>query len=68
MEVGRKQKISLARTMEHRETPISMLFHGRFRSIVSRSNAKDSVTYEPFHCLSLEIQVLSIGPTEYRMI
>ena len=54
-EVGRKQRVAIARTMEHTQSAISYLFFGRFRSLVKRPRAKDSVTAEPFHCLGLEI-------------
>lgn len=42
--------------MEHQESPISYLFFGRYRSILKRPGSKDSITSEPFHCISLEIQ------------
>jgi ubiquitin carboxyl-terminal hydrolase 10 len=53
--VGKNQKVAIARTMEHTESAISSLFFGRFRSLVRRPRAKDSVTTEPFHCIGLEI-------------
>lgn len=56
MEMGRKQRTTIARTMEHVISPISFLFYGRYRSIVKRPRVKDSATTEPFHCVSLEIQ------------
>lgn len=46
--------------MEHRVSPISFLFFGRYRSVVVRRKARDSATLEPFHCVSLEIQDPSI--------
>lgn len=42
--------------MEHESSPISFLLFGRYRSVVARRKAKESVTLEPFHCVSLEIQ------------
>jgi ubiquitin carboxyl-terminal hydrolase 10 len=60
LEVGKGQKVTLARTMEHVVSPISFLFYGRYRSIVKRPRLKDSITTEPFHCISLEIQDESI--------
>ena len=45
----------MTRTMQHHLSPISFLFFGKYRSVIKRPRSKDSVTMEPFHCVSLEI-------------
>lgn len=55
LEVGKGRKVSDTRTMRTTETPISFLFSGQFRSRVKRSGSKDSITFEPFNCLQLEV-------------
>lgn len=60
LEVG-KRGVTLTRTMEHHHSPISFLFFGQYRSVVRRARGKDSVTMEPFHCVSLEINDSSIA-------
>jgi ubiquitin carboxyl-terminal hydrolase 10 len=41
--------------MARAESPISLLFSGQFRSTVKRPGTKDSITFEPFNCLQLEV-------------
>lgn len=64
LEMGKNQKVSLARTMEYDASPISFLFFGIYRSVVKRPRAKDSVTSEPFHCISLDIDDPSVESLE----
>lgn len=64
MEVGRGQRLSVARTLDMAISPISFLFFGRYRSVVQRARAKDSITLEPFHCLSLPVEEPAIGNVE----
>lgn len=56
MQVDKRKRSSHVRTMEHEQSPISFIFFGKFRSILKRIGIKDSITYEPFHCISLDIQ------------
>lgn len=55
-EVGGRKVIALSRTMDHQESPISYLFYGKYKSILRKVGHKDSITLEPFHCISLPIQ------------
>ncbi len=55
------RRLSRARTMAHDESPISRLAFGRYRSIIRRTGAKDSITTEPFHCISLDIGGTTTG-------
>lgn len=64
MEVGPGQRLSVARTLDMAISPISFLFFGRYRSVVQRVRAKDSITVEPFHCLSLPMEGASIESVE----
>lgn len=64
MEVGPKQRVSETRTMAQTETPISFLFAGQFRSTVRRPRIKDSITFEPFNCLPLEVHHRHISSIE----
>lgn len=64
MEVDKKQRTSETRAMNKKESPISFLFSGQFRSTVKRQRAKDSITFEPFNCLPLEVHQRSINSIE----
>lgn len=64
MEIGRKQRVSETRTMTAAASPINFLFAGQFRSTVRRPRAKDSITFEPFNCLPLEVHQRHIGSVE----
>ncbi|KAI9137417.1 hypothetical protein BKA69DRAFT_1098103 [Paraphysoderma sedebokerense] len=55
IEVGPKNKVSVTRSIEIEESPISKIFGGKLRSVVKRSGCKDSVTVEPFQSLPLDI-------------
>lgn len=55
LEVGPKQRIIRARSMELSASPISFLFFGRYRSLLHRPRSKDSITTEPFHCISVDV-------------
>lgn len=41
--------------MSRIETPISFLFSGQFRSSVKRPGSKESITFEPFNCVQVEV-------------
>ena len=56
IEVGKKNKAVVSRTTETGNTFISRLFGGQIRSVV-RSGGKNSITYEPFLSLQLDIAV-----------
>lgn len=64
LEVGQKQKKSETRTMARIETPISFLFSGQFRSSLKRPGVKDSITFEPFNCLQVQVEHRMIGSLE----
>lgn len=68
MEVGPRQRLSETRTMAQTETPISFLFAGQFRSTVRRARARDSITFEPFNCLPLEVHHRQTGSIEEALL
>ncbi len=55
LEVGQAGRVSHARDVEHRESPVSALMYGRLRSVLRRPGARDSITTEPFCALGLDI-------------
>jgi len=56
MEVGRKNKTSITRTTDVEETPISRIFGGQFRSVLTCPGSNDSITLQPYQSLQLDIQ------------
>ncbi|GBB91435.1 hypothetical protein RclHR1_18730001 [Rhizophagus clarus] len=56
MEVGRKNKTSFTRTTNVEETPISRIFGGQFRSVLTCPGSNDSITLQPYQSLQLDIQ------------
>jgi hypothetical protein len=58
-EVGKKNRAYVTRKAEFKQSPLSDIFCGQFRSALSQPGVKDkeSVSLEPFFTLPLEIQV-----------
>ncbi|CAF0796641.1 unnamed protein product [Brachionus calyciflorus] len=61
-EVGKKNRAMITRKAEFKQSPLSDIFCGQFRSALSQSGAKDkeSASLEPFFTLPLDIQSDSI--------
>lgn len=60
LEVGPQRRIAASRVHAEQESPISLLFSGRLKSILRTASARDSITTEPFQCLPLEIDSDSV--------
>lgn len=60
LEVGPQRRIATSRVHAEHESPISLLFSGRLKSILRTASARDSITTEPFQCLPLEIDSDSV--------
>ncbi|KAJ6474718.1 hypothetical protein DFH09DRAFT_1217887, partial [Mycena vulgaris] len=56
LEVGRKNRVVVTRTVKEAELPISRLFGGKFRSTLCVAGQKDSVIIEAWRTLRLDIQ------------
>lgn len=69
-EVGRKNRAFVTRKPEFKRSPLSEIFCGQFRSVLSQPGVKDreSISLEPFFTLPLDIQVflLSFLPKSYK--
>jgi ubiquitin carboxyl-terminal hydrolase 10 len=56
LEVGKKNKVSVTRTVSSQESAITRIFGGKLRSVLKIPGAaKDSATLEPYQHLQLEI-------------
>ena len=69
-QVGKGQKKSVARFCASlgASTPISALFRGLMHSSVSAPGKKPSVTVEPYHCLSLDVDSPGVGSVEDALV
>ncbi|KAJ7858810.1 hypothetical protein B0H14DRAFT_3864257 [Mycena olivaceomarginata] len=56
LEVGRKNRTVVTRTVKSAESPITRIFGGRFRSTLRAPGQKDSVIVEDWRSLRLDIQ------------
>ncbi|KAJ7465978.1 hypothetical protein FB451DRAFT_1138093 [Mycena latifolia] len=56
LEVGRKNRAVVTRTIQAVESPISRIFRGKFRSTLRAPGKKDSVIVEDWRALGLDIQ------------
>jgi ubiquitin carboxyl-terminal hydrolase 10 len=58
-EVGKKNKAFITRKTEFKQSPLSDIFCGQFRTALSQTGFKDkeSVSLEPFFTIPLDIQV-----------
>ncbi|KAJ7681639.1 hypothetical protein B0H17DRAFT_1075760 [Mycena rosella] len=56
LEVGRKNRAVVTRTIKAAESPISRIFGGKFRSTLRAAGQKDSVIVEDWRALRLDIQ------------
>ncbi|RKP03172.1 hypothetical protein CXG81DRAFT_17237 [Caulochytrium protostelioides] len=54
-EIGRRNRKLVARDITLRDTPVSTLFFGRTRSVISGPGFKDRVTTEPFITFPLDL-------------
>lgn len=66
-EVGTgNKKISAKRTVEIEPSPISNIFGGQFRSVLSipKSKESQSITLDPFQCVQLDISDSNINTVE----
>ncbi|KAJ7792833.1 hypothetical protein B0H14DRAFT_3498749 [Mycena olivaceomarginata] len=57
LEVGRKNRTVVTRTIKSAESPITRIFGGRFRSTLRAPGQKDSVIVEDWRSLRLDIQM-----------
>ncbi|KAJ3139437.1 hypothetical protein HK100_011509 [Physocladia obscura] len=67
-EVGQKQKKTVTRTMEIKESPVTQVFGGKIRSTLKAPGDKDSVMVEPFLSLQLDIAPENVESIEDALI
>lgn len=70
-EVGsNNKKISAKRTVEIEPSPISRIFGGQFRSVLSipKNKESQSITLDPFQCIQLDISDSNINTVEDAFI
>ena len=65
-EVGGRRKVSSKRVSEVEPSPITSLFGGRFRSVltVPKSKESHSITVDPFRCILLDISLEDVVTVE----
>ncbi|KAI0797517.1 hypothetical protein C8Q75DRAFT_738539 [Abortiporus biennis] len=56
LEVGKKNRAVMTRTIKSAESPITRIFGGKFRSTLRAPHQRDSVTIEDWRSLRLDIQ------------
>ncbi|KAJ3530235.1 hypothetical protein NM688_g7738 [Phlebia brevispora] len=56
MEVGKRNRLVMTRTVRSAESPITRIFGGKFRSTLKAPHQRDSVTVEDWRSLRLDIQ------------
>jgi ubiquitin carboxyl-terminal hydrolase 10 len=61
MEVGHKQKAATTRTTDIIESPITKIFGGKLRSVLSVPGLPNSVTLEPYTPLQLDIHTPDVN-------
>ncbi|KAI0320712.1 hypothetical protein OF83DRAFT_1052586 [Amylostereum chailletii] len=61
MEVGKRNKTVLTRTVKSVESPITRIFGGKFRSTLRAPQQRDSVVVEDWRSLQLDIQKDSVN-------
>ncbi|KAJ3127898.1 hypothetical protein HK098_005539 [Nowakowskiella sp. JEL0407] len=66
-EVGKKNKVSITRTTEFVDSPISKIFSGRMRSVLRCQGSKDSVKIDAFQTLQLDIMSDEITTIEQAL-
>ncbi|KAK1218858.1 Coronin-like protein crn1 [Marasmius sp. AFHP31] len=64
LEVGKKNRTVVTRTIKNADSPISRVFGGKFRSTLRAPGQKDSVMVEDWRALRLDIQSDSIHTIE----
>ncbi|KAK9325998.1 hypothetical protein V1517DRAFT_312398 [Lipomyces orientalis] len=55
LEVGKKHKVVVTRTTSAALSPITKIFGGQFRSVISAAHQKPSVTLDPYQHVQLDI-------------
>lgn len=60
-EVGPKQRAAVSRSFDHDGSPITKIFGGKLRSEFRVPGLKDSVTYEPYQPLQLDIGAANVN-------
>lgn len=65
-EVGNRRKVSKKRIADIEPSPITSLFGGRFRSVLTIPNSRESqsITVDPFRCISLDISQSDVETIE----
>ncbi|KAJ1927348.1 hypothetical protein IWQ60_003018 [Tieghemiomyces parasiticus] len=63
MEVGKNNRVAVTQTVATAESPITQIFGGRLRSVLKAAGSKDSITFEPFESL-----LLDISPSEVKSV
>ncbi|THU79480.1 cysteine proteinase [Dendrothele bispora CBS 962.96] len=56
LEVGKRNRMVVTRTIKSTESPITRIFGGKFRSTLKAAGQKDSATVEDWRSLKLDIQ------------
>jgi len=56
MEVGKRNRMVITRTIKATESPITRIFSGRFRTTIRAPGQKDSATVDDWNLLRLDIQ------------
>jgi hypothetical protein len=67
--VGKKNRAHVTRKVEFKQSPLSDIFCGQFRSALSQPGVKDkdSLSLEPFFTLPLDIQVVYFFNTIFKL-
>ncbi|KAK9470442.1 uncharacterized protein V1510DRAFT_423120 [Dipodascopsis tothii] len=64
LEVGKKNRVSVTRTTAVASSPITNLFGGSFRSVISVARQKPSVTLDPYQRVQLDISAPDVRTIE----
>ncbi|KAJ1959782.1 hypothetical protein IWQ62_004481 [Dispira parvispora] len=64
VEVGKKNRIATTRTLTLHPSPVTHIFGGQLRSVLRCPGAKDSITFEPFQSLLLDISPAHVESVE----
>ncbi|KAK9466340.1 hypothetical protein V1512DRAFT_208675 [Lipomyces arxii] len=64
LEVGKKHKVAVTRTISVVVSPITKLFGGQFRSVIQAAHQKPSITLDPYQRVQLDISDPSVYTIE----
>ncbi|KAJ1658958.1 hypothetical protein IWQ61_001896 [Dispira simplex] len=64
LEVGKRNRIATTRTLTLHPSPVTHIFGGQLRSVLRCPGAKDSITFEPFQSLLLDISPAHVESVE----